>query len=110
MKWAELFAIKDNLVRIFHTLNTVSDIDNCYATLSGLTLETRNKNVKSMYLKSVNRPDLRRFTHCMDHEFPGFSVFSPGNIACLSQGASSGNEIISKWEALMFNPDTRMSN
>lgn len=107
MKWAELFAIKDNLTQIFNILHTASDIDSCYATLSGLTMETCNKDIKSNYLKSVNRPDLKRFTHCMDHEFPGFTIISKGSIASLSKGNLPGNEIISKWEPLMFNPNVQ---
>ena len=110
MKWAELFVIKDNLIRIFNNLHTASDIDSCYVTLSGLTMEIRNKDIKSTYLKSVNLPDLKRFTHCMDHEFPGFSIISQGSITGLSQGNLPGNEIISRWEPLTFNPNIQISN
>jgi len=105
IKWAELFAVKDHLIRILNTLYTASDIDNCYATLSGLTVEILNKEIKSTHLQSVTRPDLKRFTHCMDHEFPGFSIVSKGSIACLSQGNLPGGGIIKKWDELKFNPN-----
>lgn len=105
LKWAELFAIKDDLIKIYKEVYEASDIQNCYATLSGLTLETRNKKIKAMYLDSVGFPDLKPFNNGQDYEFPNFSIISRNSITCLSRGNSYGNEIVSEWRKLMFSPD-----
>ena len=103
-KWAELFVIKDRLVEIYNTLNTVSDINECYNTLSGMTVVTRRKTTRSRYLRAVNNPNLKFLSTGNPDNFPNFSIVSKNGVNCLSEGSFEGNEIISKWNASLFEP------
>jgi hypothetical protein len=98
LKWAELFAIRDHLIEIYKTVYTASDIDGFYRTLSGTSVETNRKNIKSGYLKSVRLPDLTPLIRGQDSEFPVFSILEKSGLSCLSKGSLSGKEIISNWE------------
>lgn len=104
MKWAELFAIKDELCRIFTTVSRMPDIDSCYHLLSGLSVETRKKTIRSRYLDSVNCPVLKPAVQGKDHEFPCFSIIFQKSISCLSRGEPRGRDLVSKWDALRVTP------
>jgi len=110
LKWAELFAIRDHLIEIYKTVYTASDIDGFYRTLSGTSVETNRKNIKSGYLKSVRLPDLTPLIRGQDSEFPVFSILEKSGLSCLSKGSLSGKEIISNWERQTPYADMQISN
>lgn len=110
LKWAELFAIKDNLVEVYNMFDTISDIHTCYNTIAGMTVVTRRKTTSSQYLKTVNRPNLEFLSKGNQNDFPNFSIVSEDGILCLSRGSLEGNEIMSKWNSSLFEPIERVSN
>jgi len=109
MKWAEIFYIRDCLKNAYQDIQSVSDINSCYSMISGIPVVVRKRDIKSNYLKSVTRPNLSLLNKGKTNEFPVFSIVSEGDVACLSCGSFSGEDIISKWNLAMYGPMVRVA-